>query len=119
MTLSPKEIIKTIKKANGIAILAHPKTLKLDCENFENKIKELISYGLDGIECYHSTHTFDEIEEYIRIAKKYNLLISKGSDYHGPRVTPEIELGRGKQDNILSQKEAEFYEILKNYKRVP
>ena len=119
MTLYPKEIIKTIKKANGIAILAHPKTLKLDCENFENKIKELISYGLDGIECYHSTHTFDEIEEYIRIAKKYNLLISKGSDYHGPRVTPEIELGRGKHDNILSQKEAEFYEILKNYKRVP
>lgn len=119
MTLSPKEIIKTIKKANGIAILAHPKTLKLDCENFENKIKELISYGLDGIECYHSTHTFDEIEEYIRIAKKYNLLISKGSDYHGPRVTPEIELGRGKHDNVLSQKEAEFYEILKNYKRVP
>ena len=57
MTLSPKEIIEAIKRANGIAILAHPKTLKLNQEDLENKIKELISYGLDGIECYHSTHT--------------------------------------------------------------
>ena len=72
---------------------------------------------------YHRGHSEGIKEGAARIGecyeKKYNLLISKGSDYHGPRVTPEIELGRGKQDNILSQKEAEFYEILKNYKRVP
>ena len=114
MTLSQKETIEAIKKANGIAILAHPKTLKLSHDDLENKIKELISYGLDGIECYHSTHTFDEIEEYKDIAKKYDLLISKGSDYHGPNVTPEVELGRGKNNNILNQEETEIYKALRN-----
>lgn len=114
MTLSPKETIEAIKRANGIAILAHPKTLKLNQEDLENKIKELISYGLDGIECYHSTHTFDEIKEYRNIAINYNLLISKGSDYHGPNVTPEIELGTGKNGNILNKEEIMIYEKLKN-----
>lgn len=110
MTLSPKKTIETIKKANGIAILAHPKTLKLDCKNFDNKIKELVSYGLDGIECYHSMHTSDEIKEYIDIAKKYNLIISKGSDYHGPKLSPDIKLGSGKDNNISNIDEYKLYE---------
>ena len=113
ITLSPKEAIKAIKRANGIAILAHPKTLKLNNQKLENKIQELISYGLDGIECYHSSHTFDEMQKYKNIATKYNLLISKGSDYHGPVVTPEIELGAGKNNNILNQEDIQIYEKLK------
>ena len=74
----------------------------------------MILYGLDGIECYHSTHTFDEIKEYRNIAIKYNLLISKGSDYHGPSVTPEIELGTGKNGNIINKEESAIYKKLKN-----
>ena len=114
MTLSPKETIETIKKANGIAILAHPKTLKLNLEDLKNEIKKLVSYGLDGIECYHSTHTLDEIKEYTNIAINYNLLVTKGSDYHGPNVTPEIELGTGKNDNIVNKEENIIYKNLKN-----
>lgn len=114
MTLSSQETIETIKRANGIAILAHPKTLGLNYKNLETKIQELISYGLDGIECYHSTHTFEEIELYKNLAIKYNLLISKGSDYHGPNVTPEIELGTGKNNNILSKEELNIYKKIIN-----
>lgn len=118
MTLPPKETIETIKKASGVAILAHPKTLKLNYMDLEKTIGELVSYGLDGIECYHSIHTPEDIKQYKDIAKKYNLLISKGSDYHGPNVTPEVELGTGKNNNILTQEEKELYKKIKSRLKV-
>ena len=63
-------------------------------------LKEMINCGLMGIEVYHSSHTKEEIEYYLEIANKYNLLISGGSDYHGITVKPDIELGTGKKNNI-------------------
>ena len=58
----------------------------------------MITSGLKGIEVYHSSHTKEEMEYYLSIANKYNLLISGGSDYHGKSVKPEIELGTGKNN---------------------
>ena len=60
----------------------------------------MINIGLKGIEVYHSSHTEEEIKYYLEIANKYNLLISGGSDYHGPTIKPDIDLGTGKNHNI-------------------
>lgn len=88
-----EECIKLIKNAGGISVLAHPNQLLLDDEELEDKIKEMISNGLDGIEVYHSGHSKEETEKYLELANKYNLLISGGSDYHGKSVKPDIEIG--------------------------
>ena len=95
-----KEIIETIKKTNGIAVLAHPQSLKLEENELVKTIKELKNYGLDGLECYHSNQTLEEMNEFKKIANEYDLIITKGSDYHGPITKPEIELGTGKENNI-------------------
>lgn len=102
--ISSKECIDLIKSANGIAVLAHPKTLKCSNAELELIIKELKDKGLDGIEAYHSSHTREEINTYIHLANKYNLLISGGSDYHGPLIKPKIELGSGINNNIKDKK---------------
>lgn len=102
--ISSKECIDLIKRANGIAVLAHPKTLKCSNAELELIIKELKDKGLDGIEAYHSSHTREEINTYIHLANKYNLLISGGSDYHGPLIKPKIELGSGINNNIKDKK---------------
>lgn len=115
---SPEEIINLIKKANGIAVLAHPQSLKLDDEELEIKLKELISYGLDGLECYHSKQTPEQMHTFKALAKKLNLLVTKGSDYHGPIIKPETELGTGKNENIVSDEEDEILEKLLNYKKL-
>ncbi|OGH97364.1 MAG: hypothetical protein A2287_09295 [Candidatus Melainabacteria bacterium RIFOXYA12_FULL_32_12] len=86
-----KEVIKTIKEAGGIAVLAHPAC----CWNINLKkmIKELQDFGLDGIEVYYpytghrgivKFHTVDQIKEY---AIKLKLLITGGTDCHSDNIT--------------------------------
>lgn len=108
---SPKDVITMLKNSGGTVILAHPQTLKLEKEEFIEKVIELKSYGLDGLECYHSKQTPEQMKEFKEIAKNLNLLISKGSDYHGPITKPETKLGTGNNNNIVSDDE---YTILNN-----
>ena len=94
--ISYLECINLILNSGGIPVLAHPKSLELTEKELLILLKEMINNGLQGIEVYHSSHTQEEINYYLSIANKYNLLISGGSDYHGKMGKPEIELGTGK-----------------------
>ena len=48
--------------------------------------KELVSYGLRGIEAYHRKHSPAVVEYYSTLAEKYGLIITGGSDFHAPSV---------------------------------
>lgn len=74
--LAPKEMISLIRRAGGIAILAHPHQ-QLDC------VEELISYGLQGIEVYHPDLTPQEQRQALEIAYEKGLFISGGTDHSG------------------------------------
>lgn len=102
--LQYEECLELIIKSGGIPVLAHPKSLELREKEFLVLLKDMISCGLKGIEVYHSSHTKEEMEYYLEIANKYNLLISGGSDFHGKNVKPDIELGSGKNNNIKIKK---------------
>ncbi len=94
------KVIKAIKNAGGIAIWAHSKkTEKQHNINMEEILPNLISQGLEGIEAYNSLHTYEESQRYLEIAKKYNILVSGGSDYHGPIAKPNVLLGKIYKDN--------------------
>lgn len=85
------EAIEAIKAAGGKAVLAHPGLIKglgaRESEefyaNFEMVLNFLLEKGLDGLECKYSKHSLVEEERFVSIAEKYDLLITKGSDYHG------------------------------------
>lgn len=98
--ISWEECLSLIINSEGIPVLAHPHTLKLSNEELEKLIKKMIKKGLRGIEVYHSNNTFEEQEFYMELAKKYNLLVSGGTDYHGPFIKPDISLGTGINNNI-------------------
>ena len=95
-----EECLDLILKSNGIPVLAHPKSLELSEKEFLILLKKMIKSGLKGIEVYHSSHTKEEMEFYLKVANEYNLLISGGSDYHGPTVKPDIDLATGKNNNL-------------------
>ena len=96
--LMPEECLKLILNSGGIPVLAHPHSLELTNEELKKLICKMIKQGLKGIEVYHSDHTKDQEEYYLSLAIKYNLLISGGSDYHGPITKPDIFIGKGKNN---------------------
>jgi predicted metal-dependent phosphoesterase TrpH len=83
-----------------LPVLAHPIRLGFrDSEAEEKFIVELRDAGLRGIEVFHSDHGAREVERYAGIARKYNLAVSGGSDFHG-EVKPQISLGTGYDGNL-------------------
>jgi len=94
VTPSPKECIDLIHDAGGIAILAHPTLYKLKTTEIEELIASLADDGLDGIEAIYPLHTPEEETYFIDLAKRYSLIISGGSDFHGDNK-PGLELGTG------------------------
>jgi predicted metal-dependent phosphoesterase TrpH len=97
--LTPKQALQMIRDSGGLPVLAH--AIQLRTENdaqLERIIKDLLDLGLVGIEVYHSDHNDDWIAKCEHFAKKYNLLKTGGSDFHGTNKT-HIKLGdaRGHQ----------------------
>lgn len=76
--MSALEAIELIHQAGGLAVMAHPGLNKTD-----ESIPELVSAGLDGIECFHTKHNAATAERYQKIAQAHGLLITGGSDCHG------------------------------------
>ncbi len=99
-TITKEDCISLINNAGGIAVLAHPWTLKLTDEELYEELKYLVSLGLKGIEIYHSKNTKEQIEYYKQLAKEFNLITTGGTDYHGKEIKPEIELGTGINNNL-------------------
>jgi len=89
---SAQECVERIKAAGGAVSLAHPYQIVLNGETLEELVKRLMSYGLDAIECYYPIHTPEQTAEYLRIARKYGLHITGGSDFHGEKNKPDHPL---------------------------
>ena len=104
--LTYKETLKIINEAGGIAILAHPGKIYRKIE-IENIIKELKCYGLKGIEVYHPSHSKEQINSFYNLSKKYKLLITGGSDFHGA-ANKEIFLGSQGINELLLDKLINF-----------
>ncbi len=83
----PTLIIDQIHQAKGKAVLAHPNLIKS-----KNVINNLLKLALDGIEGYYGKIFPVYEKKWIELAKKHNLLITGGSDFHGD-IRPYITLG--------------------------
>lgn len=81
------DAVRAIVADGGIAVIAHPGQL----DSYE-LIPELVDEGLGGIERHHPDHTSEDLSKIDRLAEKYHLLVTGGSDYHGTFGTP-IKIG--------------------------
>ena len=93
-----RKAIEIIREANGLSFLSHYNK-KIGFSGYSNneiedKVAELINYGLDGLEEYYSDFTEENRVFAKNIIDKYNLLSSGGTDYHGKNRI-DIELGKG------------------------
>ena len=76
--ISASDAIDLVHKAGGVAVLAHPGLNRCD-----EVIPGMAEAGLDGIECFHTKHSTATSAHYLKIADRFQLLVTGGSDCHG------------------------------------
>lgn len=86
--LSPWEAVEAIQDGGGCPVLAHP---GLGVSDYV--IDELIEAGIEGLEAYHNHHSPSNTRRAIRIADENGLLITGGTDSHGPKGSYPVEIG--------------------------
>lgn len=74
----PRPTFESIRRAGGVAVLAHPGTFRRD-----DLIPGLVEAGLDGLEVRHTEHSAAASRHYEALALDLGLLPTGGSDYHG------------------------------------
>jgi 3',5'-nucleoside bisphosphate phosphatase len=91
----PAEAMAWIRAAKGVPVLAHPLWAKQDTEGLFTLCKRLKAEGLGGMEVHYSTHNPKQTAGLLDIAKRLDLLVTGGSDFHG-LTKPDIEVGIGR-----------------------
>ncbi len=81
--LPPEEAVDLLSQAGATVVLAHPTQLERDATELEELVRRLKPHGLSGIEVYTPYTPDTLIDEYLAIARRQNLLITGGSDFHG------------------------------------
>ncbi len=86
--ISTLSAIRKIRWLGAIPVLAHPS------DTGEDNLRALVEHGLEGLEAYSPYHTSSEQEAFRVFAERHGLLVTAGSDFHGEKIKPDIELGQ-------------------------
>jgi len=102
--LSPDEALRLIAQAGGVCSLAHPGTISTDPDVVHPLIAAFKAMGMVGLEVYHHRHYPDAIAFFQDCARRYGLVATGGSDYHGRpegAVLGQIAPGYAIPDDVL------------------
>lgn len=83
------DAVRMVHEARGTATIAHPGANAIS----RQELKAIADVGLDGIEAFHPEHPPNQAESFVRAADDLGLVVTAGSDYHGPTVQPDRNLG--------------------------
>jgi predicted metal-dependent phosphoesterase TrpH len=92
--LLAEEGVEMIRKAGGVATLAHPGVSKVN----PGELPRLRAMGFDGVEAYHPDHKLEQAARYREAADRAGLVCTAGTDYHGEVVAPDRFLGTSSMD---------------------
>jgi predicted metal-dependent phosphoesterase TrpH len=87
--MTPEEAVALVLRSGGLPVLAHPFTVK----NMEKWVAALKAVGLIGIEAYYKDNTPEETEATLKIADRFGLVATGGTDFHGIEDTGEVMMG--------------------------
>jgi predicted metal-dependent phosphoesterase TrpH len=91
--LTMRQAMDLVRASGGMPVLAHPIQLRTQNDaELERVVKDLVDLGLVGLETIHSDHDAALVDKYTRLADRYGLLKTGGSDFHGSNKK-DIHLG--------------------------
>lgn len=82
---TPEEVTRVIRAAGGIPVWAHP-----HAKHFDRLLPRLVDAGLGGLEAYRATRVYLGIGELEEAARREGLVLTGGSDWHGPEGGAEL-----------------------------
>jgi len=98
-----EEGIERVVRGGGIPSLAHPirvgRRSGTNGDELDQWVSEMRDMGLRALEAFHSDHRPQDVERYLDLARRLDLAVTGGSDFHGANK-PRIELGRGYEGNL-------------------
>ncbi|HSL85120.1 MAG TPA: DUF294 nucleotidyltransferase-like domain-containing protein [Thermoanaerobaculia bacterium] len=81
--LPVRDAIGLIHQAGGRVFLAHPLVLDREMGRLEARLLRYREWGLDGIEAIYSPYSEDQIRQLMELARRLDLVVSAGCDFHG------------------------------------
>ena len=84
--------VRWIRQAGGVAVIAHPARYRFTPTEEYALITEFIAHGGQGMEVITGSHSAAEQVRYTDTALEFDLLASRGSDFHSPEES-RTELG--------------------------
>jgi predicted metal-dependent phosphoesterase TrpH len=91
--LSLRAAVELLGDSGGVAVLAHPGLIHAE-RGLETVVHDAAATGIVGLECYHPGHDEATIATCLRLAKRFGLVVTGGSDFHGA-IKPDVHLGLG------------------------
>ena len=82
-----------IKGAGGLAVVAHPGRYRLSHAEMDILFDKFRDLGGDAVEVSCGAHDGGQVLAFARVARKFGLMASRASDFHGPEDSP-IDLGK-------------------------
>ncbi len=114
--LDPEEGIRLARESGAVPVLAHPHTLGINrAAEMAELLERLVAAGLVGLESIYSSYRRHEREGYSHLARRFGLVPSGGSDYHGT-YKPGLELGVGYGDLVVPN---DVLEELRDFAKSP
>jgi predicted metal-dependent phosphoesterase TrpH len=89
------ESIAQIRAAGGVAVLAHPYSIGLYGRGLSAHLNILKAQGLQGIECHYGAYNPAQTNHCIQLAESLGLIVTGGSDFHGPRIKSGVRIATG------------------------
>ncbi len=86
------EAVRWIRAAGGVAVVAHPGRYKLSDAQLDTLFAAFVDAGGEGVEVVSGSHSSSKVSKFARYARRFGLLASRASDFHGDRGT-RVDLG--------------------------
>lgn len=86
------DAVSWIRAAGGVAVIAHPARYRLTPQGMDALFDDFVACGGEAVEVVSGAHSKDEVRRFAEFARRYDLLASRASDFHGVTESP-VDLG--------------------------
>ena len=90
--LSLSAAIRLVRRADGLAVIAHPGIIRTDAAGLARLVTEARRCGVGGLECFYPEHDEQTVARCLALAAVNGLVPTGGSDFHG-QTKPDVRLG--------------------------